>query len=90
MPNGEVLESVSYKAIHYVLYVNALVLWSPQRLWIISFLIAVIQPCSGMNPTGNLCVRSVMIKKQEMKKEHQRITTNETGAGFNLCETFAS
>ena len=37
MPNGEVLESVSYKAIHYVLYVNALVLWIPQRLWIILF-----------------------------------------------------
>jgi hypothetical protein len=61
---------------------------SKQQLWIISFLIAVIQPCSGMNRTGNLCARSVMIKKQEMKKEHQPTTTDEAGAGVKSLKGF--
>ena len=53
MQNGEVLESASYEAIHYVLYVNALVLWSQQRLWIISFLIEETCNFSGTKGIGS-------------------------------------
>ena len=69
MPNGEVLESVFCEAIHYVLYVNALVLWSPRRLWIISFLIEETYNCSGTKRTGSPSAGTAMIGKLALEDE---------------------